>query len=158
MTRKTILAAALLALPLAATAQEWRAVAMAGAWHAERTYWCGGTEREYETLTPGLGLAYGRGDWMLSGGVWRTSHDRWTPYAIGDWRPLRYGAFSAGLFAGASGGYCTDDGWRTLPLGGASLRVDHGTAAVHLLVIPHVTKNGSSIPTTIGVALSWRLG
>lgn len=155
---KRLIGAMAVALAVGATqAGEWRGVAMVGAWHAERTYWCQGEETEYRSFTPGLGVGYDvNPDVMLSGGVWRTSHDQWTPFVLGDYRPLHWHGLSAGLFAGASGGYCGPNGWRTLPLAGGSVRYDHGNTSVHLLVIPHIKRGDSSVPTTIGAALSFR--
>lgn len=155
--RRTLVALAVALAVSNAAAADWRGVVMLGAWHAERTYYCMERPREYESATPGLGAAVDLTDSvMLAAGTWRTSHDRWTPFLIADWRPIRWRGLSAGLFIGASGGYCTDGGWRTLPLGGATIRYDAGRTAVHLLVIPHLTRDGGSVPTTVGAALSYR--
>lgn len=93
-------------------------------------------ERELQEWTPGLGLAWDlTPDVMLAGGIWRTSQKNWAAFAIGDWRPLRVGDFSAGLFAGVSGGYCKYE-HRLGPIGGITARVDIERVALHVMYVP----------------------
>lgn len=116
-----------------------------------------GQYRDYESLTPGAGLGLDLADHpvMLAAGVWRTSHGEVAPFALVDWRPLRWSgahaSASLGLFAGVSGGYCRDgDPSTAMALGGATLRVDIDRVAIHLLAVPPTNFK----PFTVGLALS----
>lgn len=93
-------------------------------------------EKDLHNFTPGIGLGWDvTRDVMLAAGVWRTSQQNWAAFALADWRPLRMGPVSAGIFGGVSGGYCKFEN-RLGPLGGITVRADIERVAVHLLYVP----------------------
>jgi hypothetical protein len=148
--KRTLLAIALLA-PLIAFAQP-RAIAMLGAHHADEYTNCRGTVAELNSATPGLGIGYDiNRSSMVAAGIWRTSQDNWAPFAFADWRPLRSGNVSAGLFAGVSGGYCMYEN-RLGPFAGLTARVDIERAALHLLYVPSFGSEKNT--AAVGLAVS----
>lgn len=141
-----------------ARGQQLRAVATVAAWHEYSQYYCGGTDNsfhDYERAIPGVGIgADFTPDVMAAGGVWRNSHGSAAAFGLVDWRPLRWGPASFGLFAGLSGGYCRGGNTNAvLPLGGATVRIDVDRFAVHMLVVPPSNLK----PLTVGLAVSARI-
>lgn len=109
-------------------------------------------EQDLESFTPGLGIGWDlTPDVMLAAGAWRTSQKNWAAFAFADWRPLRAGQLSAGLFSGVSGGYCKFSN-RLGPIGGITARVDLSRVAVHLLYVPSFGSEKNV--ATLGLALS----
>jgi len=107
---------------------------------------------DLESFTPGLGLAFDlTPSVMAAAGGWRTSQKNWAAFGLVDWRPLRVGDFSAGLFGGVSGGYCKFEN-RLGPLGGLTARLDIERVAVHLLFVPSVASEKNA--AALGIALS----
>ena len=138
-----------------ARGQQLRAVATVAAWHEYNQYYCGGTDNsfhDYGRAIPGVGIGADlTDDVMAAAGVWRNSHGNASAFALADWRPLRWGPASFGLFVGASGGYCrAGNANSVLPLGGATVRVDIDRFAVHVLAIPPTDWK----PATVALAVS----
>lgn len=148
-----LLAAMFIALPVFA---QPRALTMIGALHAENTTYCGTEPQRLESFTPGLGIGYDINDSiMVAAGAWRTSQASWSPFAIADYRPLRYRNVSAGVFGGLSGGYCLYDGRLGL-IGGLTVRADDGPKALHLFYVPKVGSKKNE--AAIGIGLSFNYG
>ena len=138
---------ALTVLSLGVAAQP-RAFVMLGAHHADDVTECA----KLQSFTPGAGVAYDvNSDVMVVGGIWRTSQDNWTGFAVADWRPLRIQNVSAGAFVGVSGGYCLYEN-RYGPIGGLTVRVDVDKLAVHLLYVPSFGSEKNT--ATAGIGLS----
>jgi hypothetical protein len=152
-----------------------RAVVNVAAWHSRDTTTCdrpgitvpasdrpgapmvtlGGSETvELRTWTPGFGVGVDLSeDSMLAGGVWRNSQGEVVPYATVDWRPLRLGAASFGLFGGFSAGYCGSNNGGPVPVAGAAARLDIDRVAVHLLLAKKPGDNSTAVGLAISVAV-----
>jgi hypothetical protein len=115
----------------------------------------GGSEVvELKTWTPGLGVGYDlTEDSMLAGGLWRNSQGNVVPYATIDWRPLRAGPVSLGLFGGLSAGYCGSNNGGPVPVAGATARLDIDRVAIHLLLARKPGDNSTAIGLSLSVSI-----
>jgi hypothetical protein len=169
--------AMILLLPANAGAAEGdlRGIVNVAAWHSRDTTNCdrpgitvptsdrpgaplvtlgGSQELELKTWTPGLGVGVDlTDDSMLAGGLWRNSQGNVVPYATIDWRPVRLGLLSLGLFGGLSAGYCGSNNNGPVPVAGAAARLDIDRAAIHLLLARKPGDNSTAIGLSVSVAL-----
>jgi hypothetical protein len=172
-----VAAIAMILLPAHAHAAEGdlRGIVNVAAWHSRDTTTCdqpgitvptsdrpgaslvtlGGSEVvELKTWTPGLGVGYDlTEDSMLAGGLWRNSQGKVVPYATIDWRPLRAGPVSLGLFGGLSAGYCGSNNGGPVPVAGATARLDIDRVAIHLLLARKPGDNSTAIGLSLSVSI-----
>jgi hypothetical protein len=135
---------------------------MTAAWHKDKTYTCEESvtiykkewvEHTYKRWVPGVGYGYDLSEEVMAGiGVFKNSQGNVVPLGMIDWRPLKYENVSAGLFAGATMGYCVNSN-APIPTGGISVRIDVGDVAIHSFITPKIKNN----TTTIGIAFSWKI-
>ena len=172
-----VAAIAMILLPAHAHAVEGdlRGIVNVAAWHSRDTTTCerpvitapasdrpmapmvtsGGTQTlELNTWTPGLGVGVDlTDDSMLAGGLWRNSQGEVVPYATIDWRPLRAGPVSLGLFGGLSAGYCGSNNGGPVPVAGATARLDIDRVAIHLLLARKPGDNSTAIGLSLSVSI-----